>query len=138
MGQAAIVKLSDDEVEFLLGAPDPRLARERLWTEHTQLMVVTRGPRGCVWLTGEHQGEVAGFPVAAIATTGAGDGFVAGLLHGLVQNPGALAEPARLEALCRFACAVGALATTARGAIPALPARAQVEQFLREQQGGRV
>jgi fructokinase len=98
-------------------------------------MVITRGASGCVWLTREHQREVAGFSVAAVDTTGAGDGFVAGLLHGLVRDPTALADPARLDELCRFACAVGALATTERGAIPALPVRAQVERFL-QQRGG--
>ena len=40
------------------------------------------------------------------------------------------ATPARLAAICRFANAVGALTTTVRGAIPALPTRAEVEAFL--------
>jgi fructokinase len=133
MEQAHIVKLSDDEVAFLVGAADPLLARERLWTEHTQLMVVTRGHAGCIWLTREHEGEVPGFAVEAVDTTGAGDGFVAGLLHGLIGDRSAIEEPYRLQELCRRACAVGALAATQRGAIPALPTRVRVEQYLQEQ-----
>ena len=36
----------------------------------------------------------------------------------------------QLRAICRYANAVGAITTTERGAIPALPTHNQVEQFL--------
>ena len=39
-------------------------------------------------------------------------------------------DDATLAEICRFANAVGALATTERGAIPALPTRATVEARL--------
>ena len=58
---------------------------------------------------------------------------MAGLLHGLLADPGALADEPRLCALCRFANAVGALTTTARGAIPALPTRERVRSFVDRQ-----
>jgi sugar/nucleoside kinase (ribokinase family) len=78
---------------------------------------------------------VPGNALRAVDTTGAGDGFVAGLLSGLLAylKPGeAYVFPgkAELEAGCRVANAVEALATTKRGAIPALPTRRQVEDFL--------
>ena len=136
MQEAQIVKLSEDEVAFLTGSDDlATAARAGLWGERTELMVITRGPRGCVYLTPDRQGEVAGCPVEAIDTTGAGDGFVAGLLHGLVRGDptAALRSDAGLRSLCRFACAVGALATTERGAIPALPTRDRVERLLQQQ-----
>ncbi len=41
--------------------------------------------------------------------------------------------PNRLSAICRYANAVGALTTTRRGAIPALPTAEQVETFLNSQ-----
>ena len=68
--------------------------------------------------------------VAAVDTTGAGDGFMAGLIAGILAEPDAIADPARLDRICRFANAVGALTTMERGAIPALPTRAAVERFL--------
>ncbi|MCB1822039.1 MAG: fructokinase, partial [Candidatus Competibacteraceae bacterium] len=58
------------------------------------------------------------------------DGFVAGLLQGVLADPTIVRDEARLRELCRFANAVGALATTQRGAIPALPNREQVQEFL--------
>jgi len=71
--------------------------------------------------------HIPGFKVSAVDTTGAGDGFVAGLLVGLLEHGMKLDN---LVEIGRFACAVGAITTTARGAIPALPTRAQVEAFL--------
>ena len=58
------------------------------------------------------------------------DGFVAGLLQGLLTDPTTLQNETQLRELCRFANAVGALATLERGAIPALPEREQVARFL--------
>jgi fructokinase len=71
-----------------------------------------------------------GFSVAAIDATGAGDGFVAGLLQGLVADRGVTGDEARLRELCRLANGVGALTTTERGAIPALPTLERVRAFL--------
>jgi fructokinase len=68
-----------------------------------------------------------------VDTTGAGDGFVAGLLKGLLDQPDAHTHENRLRAICRYANAVGALTTTRRGAIPALPAAEQVETYLSKQ-----
>ena len=131
--KAHVVKLSDDESEFLTGLSDLDAARQALWHDELKLMVVTRGRAGCVYFTPEFSGAVESFTVEAVDATGAGDGFVAGLLQGLLTDPVTLQDEARLRELCRFANAVGALATTERGAIPALPDRERVQEFLRGQ-----
>ena len=100
-----------------------------------KLVVVTLGGEGSFFYTDTAAGHVPGNAVKAVDTTGAGDGFVAGLLSGLLAycEPGkAYVFPgkAELEACCRVANAVGALATTKRGAIPALPTRDQAEALL--------
>ena len=133
--KAHVVKLSDDESEFLTGISDLDAARQALWHDDLKLMVVTRGRAGCVYFTPEFSGTVESFTVEAVDTTGAGDGFVAGLLQGLLTDPATLRDEARLRELCRFANAVGALATTERGAIPALPNRERVRRFLESPQG---
>ncbi len=133
MKKANIVKLSDDEVEFLTGISDLESACKSLWHDGMKLMVVTRGRAGCVYFTPAFTGAVASFTVEVVDATGAGDGFVAGLLQGLLTDPATFTDEARLRDLCRFANAVGALATTQRGAIPALPDREQVLDFLRRQ-----
>jgi fructokinase len=130
MAQANIVKISEDEVEFLTGTNDLEQARKQLWHDEMQLMVVTRGSKGCCFITPGFEGEVDTFKVEAVDATGAGDGFVAGLLQGLLKNPETLSNPAMLHDLCRFANAVGAITATGRGAIPALPDYQSVLRFL--------
>lgn len=65
------------------------------------------------------------FPVRAVDSVGAGDGFAAGLISAHLDG---LDEPAAL----RRACAVGALATTSRGDRDGLPTRDQLQGFLDE------
>jgi fructokinase len=133
MSRAQFIKLSDEELVFLTGSDDPAAARQHLWHDEIQLMVITRGPEGCVYLTPDFEGEVPGFDVEAVDTTGAGDGFVAGLLQGLVQDRAVLGDRKALADLCGFACAVGALTTTERGGIPALPGHEALRRFLAHQ-----
>ena len=130
--KAHIVKLSDDESAFLTGISDLKAACQALWHEDLKLMVVTRGHAGCAYFTPNFTGGVETFAVEAVDATGAGDGFVAGLLQGVLADPSVVQDEPRLRELCRFANAVGALATTQRGAIPALPDREQVLRFLRQ------
>ncbi|GBD19113.1 Fructokinase [bacterium HR27] len=125
---AEIVKLSREELAFLTGSSDPAAARQ-LWHERLQLLVVTLGAAGCAYLTPQEEGEVPGFTVPVVDTTGAGDGFVAGLLVGLLEQGLDWSKRAVEQAL-RLANAVGALVCTRRGAIPALPTRRQVQRLL--------
>lgn len=131
--QAQIVKISEEELEFLTGTTHPSAVYQHLWHDDLKLLLLTRGGRGCYFMTSTGEGEVPSFEVKAIDTTGAGDAFMAGLLQGVVKAPEILTDQEQLSLLCRFANAVGALTTTQRGAIPALPTRQQVDRFLQSQ-----
>ena len=78
-------------------------------------------------------------PVKVADTTGAGDGFVAGLLYQLTrrQAVGGFAQ-AEMEGLATFANAVGTLTCTRPGAIPAFPSLRQVKTFIRARAGKRA
>lgn len=130
IGEAEIVKLSEDEVAFLTGCGDPEQGGRALWHDRLALMAVTLGPAGCLALTPDQALRVPGFAVETVDTTGAGDGFMAGLLTAVLEDPAALSDPQALRRACRFANAAGALATTRYGAIPALPNRAAVDTLL--------
>jgi len=127
---ADLIKVSDEELTFLTGLDDLDAAVEQLWHDRLQLMVVTLGKQGCRYYTPAFMGETPGFEVDSVDTTGAGDGFVAGLLSGLLAHPENWHEQNVLQGICRFANAVGAITTTERGAIPALPTAEKVQQFL--------
>lgn len=128
--RAQLVKASDEEVTFLTGQTDLAEGVAQLWHAGLKLVVVTQGRAGCTYFTGRAQGHVPGLAVETVDTTGAGDGFVAGLLFQWLQNPAILTEVALLERALAFANAVGALTTTQLGAIPALPDRETVEPWL--------
>ncbi|MGH1477991.1 MAG: PfkB family carbohydrate kinase [Geminicoccales bacterium] len=128
--RAAIMKLSDDELAFMTGGTEPDDIRRELWHDGLKLVVLSLGREGCIAMTEHDEIVVPSLPVKAVDTTGAGDGFVAGLLAGIAKNADLLDDRDAIAELCRFANAVGALTTTARGAIPALPTREQVDTLL--------
>lgn len=132
--RANLIKVSQEELEFLSGTQDLLAGAQRLWHSNLSLMVITHGKYGCSYVTKDFNGEVPGFTVEPVDTTGAGDGFVAGLLRGLYRLPEALKNEELLRQVCRYANAVGALTTTQRGAIPALPNAEHVEEFLKDQE----
>lgn len=130
MKGAEVVKLSEDELAFLAGGTD-HAAADKVRHATLRLLVVTRGAAGASYYFGSgERGDVPGFAVESIDTTGAGDAFVAGLLAGILAEREALGEPAALRAVLLRANACGALATTQFGAIPALPSKKAVEAFL--------
>ncbi len=128
-----ILRLNDAEAEFLTGTRDLKEGMKQLLSLGPELVVVTRDKAGCSFMTKQFSGDVKGFRVKAVDTTGCGDGFLAGLLSGIIKNGKPLKEITltEMKELCRTANAVGALAATKRGAIAAMPDGKSVEQFLR-------
>lgn len=128
-----IVKASAGEAMWLTGQSDPLAAAEALRGRGPRLAVVTMGARGAAYATRHAAGIVPPWPVHAVDATGAGDAFVATMLVELIRR-GMLAAPEahamELPALLAIANAAGALTTTRRGAILALPTRAQLDAFL--------
>jgi fructokinase len=120
---AHVVKVSDDELEFLTGGHDV----SQLWREEMQIIVVTHGADGATVYTRIGSHHVPSYKVDPVDTTGAGDGFVAGMLVGILEHPDTYLTKMP-EILC-LANAVGALTTTQKGAIPALPTRKVVDAF---------
>jgi fructokinase len=148
---AHLVKLNEEELVFLMTEDDAlpveslseaecrTLARNfRSRFPSVRLLAVTRGAKGSFVAWGDDKSlSTPGLPVKPVDTTGAGDGFVAALLSGLLERalatPEALADPSLdlLAPIVIRANAVGALTTTRKGAIPALPTPTELDAFLR-------
>ncbi|MGF1514111.1 MAG: carbohydrate kinase [Elainellaceae cyanobacterium] len=131
--QADILKLSDEEADWLFDSTDPGAIAEQI--SGVDGVLVTAGEKGCsYWLLG-NQGDRPGFKVAVKETTGAGDSFLAGFIHQLCrQGLAAMGQPDVAQAAIAYACAVGALTTLQPGAIAAQPTAAAVAAFLRSHQ----
>lgn len=130
---ADVVKVSEEEVEFLLGV-DATTGAQQLLQRGPKVIIITLGPGGCRVVTARQDVVIPGTPVAAVDTTGAGDSFVGGMLYQLVSlgaTPATivdvLAETGAAQQVFAFANRVGAITTTRRGAIPALPTLAEVQ-----------
>ena len=118
--QADIVKISDEEVEFLWGV-SPEEGAKKLHEEFgVTLAFVTLGPKGCLYSNGREQGRVETPKGICVAdTTGAGDIFGGSVLSRILQSG---KQPAELtgEELCamtRFACCAASLSTQYSGGI---------------------
>jgi len=134
LSSADVLKLNDEEARLLANTSDLDEAMTAL-AGKDRLLVVTLGSDGCTWRRGAESGQLPAPRVQAVETTGAGDAFVGALLAeltGPATEFGTItAIPAtNLSAAMRFACVAGALACTKVGAMTALPARHDVEQFL--------
>ena len=95
-------------------------------------VVVTDGGAGLAWCVAGCSGSLPAFTVPVVDSTGAGDAFLAGLLHQLCAAPELLRVPAAAEltAVMRFAAACGALVCQTSGAIDPQPSCGAVERFL--------
>lgn len=132
VAMADILKFSEEELTLLTGTATLDEAIKVITTQYPdKLIIITLGKDGAIYhLNGKSQ-VVSGKALKPVDTTGAGDAFVSGLLAGLSQAPNWKDETVLVDVI-RKANASGALATTAKGAMSALPNKAQLEAFLAE------
>ena len=127
--QIDFLKLSAEEADWLFETQDPGVIAHRLG--NVEGVLVTDGDRGCAYYLGGNEGKLPAFEIEVEDTTGAGDSFVAGVVHQLCQlGLQALRDPAVARKVVAYASAVGALTTIRPGAIAAQPTAAEVEAFL--------
>jgi sugar/nucleoside kinase (ribokinase family) len=144
-----MVKINQDELEFLAGSRDLQAA-DTLRTAHdVPLLIVTLDSRGAYFTYKGGNKIVPGFQIKFVEATGAGDGFNAGMITGLLpfikrttKSTGKGGPDVRtiidgidikdLVEIVRHANAIGALTCTRAGAIPALPTADEVSSFVAE------
>ena len=120
LDQAALIKLARDEALWFFNTDKPSTIQQAL--PQRPDVVVTDGAAPVRWQLGADSGQqIVLQPPNVVDTTGAGDAFMAGLLHRWDAAP--------YERI-RFAIACGALVCGGVGGIDPQPSQAQVEAFL--------
>lgn len=127
---ADVLKFSEEELTLLTDTNTLEKAFEKVTELYPEkLIIVTMGKDGALFNLNGHSEIVAGKALQPVDTTGAGDAFVGGLLAGLSLNDNWQTLDV-LKQIIRQANACGALATTAKGAMSALPNQQQLKVFL--------
>lgn len=124
LGQADVVKISDEEVEFLFGLGVEEGAKYILKNFGVKLVFVTCGAEGCFFKNALAEGHVPSLDgINVIDTTGAGDIFGGSAVWKLLQigkEPEKLSE-GDLREIVNFACVSAGMSTTMPGGISSVP-----------------
>lgn len=130
MRHCHLLKMNQSEWEFLFPGKRFEESFALLKRKGIRLAAITLGAGGSMIATSEACVRVKGKRVKVVDTTGAGDGYMAGLLYSLL-NIGTEESLGRdqLTKVAQFASCVGTLTCTKAGAIPAFPTLAEVERF---------
>ena len=127
--QADVMKISDEEVEFLFGRGVEEGAAHILREFGVKLVFDTCGPDGCYFSNGTATGKVPSLSGIQVKdTTGAGDIFGGSAVWKLLQldkAPETLTED-ELRDVVTFACTSAGLSTTRAGGISSVPEYAEV------------
>ena len=132
MGHCDILKISDNEIQWLSGKEDYdegiAWLRERY---DIPLIFLTLGKDGSRAYCGEVRTEQAGFKMNTIETTGAGDTFFGSVLHHILTKGFRPYTKEELDEMLRFANAAAALVTTRRGALRVMPSEEEIADVLK-------
>ena len=127
--QCDLIVGTEEEIRIAGGTADTPLALRRLRALTGAVLVMKRGPMGCLVFPDAIADDLGngitgpGFPVEVFNVLGAGDAFMAGFLRGWLRD-----EP--LERCSAYANACGALVVSRHGCAPAMPSWVELQQFL--------
>ncbi len=138
ISQANVLKISDDEIEFLTGEKeiDAGIGKilekaKELGNENLALVCASMGKEGSKAFYGGRIVFGKPFPREnTIETTGAGDTFMACVLNAVVENGLTDLSDDQLSSMLTFANAAASLITTKKGALRVMPTKAEVEAEL--------
>lgn len=128
---ANIVKISDEELEFITGIADETEALNFLLQGAVEVIIYTKGTNGAEFITKERKIFSPSFKVEAQDTTGAGDSFIGSFLYQVAEGDNTLESlvslnEEKVKEILTFSNATAALTVCKRGAIGALPTKEEV------------
>ena len=133
--QADIIKISDEEIDFLWGLTPEEGAQKLLNEYGASLVYATLGPKGCHAATRNARVTVASpAGINVVDTTGAGDIFGGSAMSRFLKT-GKRPEDLTAEdltAIVTFACTAASLSTQTHGGISSVPEEAEVLRKIAE------
>lgn len=134
MSRCDILKISDNEMEFMTGTTDYNKGVEMLREQFDiPLICVTLGREGSRAYYRDMIVEAAPFVREdTIETTGAGDTFEACTLNYILEHGLEGLTEENLKEMLTFANAGASIITTRKGALKVMPEKAEIEKVIRE------
>ena len=129
-----ILKISDDEIEFLTGTDDIDEGIEQIRKKYDiRLVCATMGKRGSKAYYQDILTECATFlGVKTIETTGAGDTFMACVLDAVLRIGLDSLDDRSLFEMLEFANAASSIITTRKGALKVMPEKSEILKLIKE------
>ena len=126
-----ILKISDNEIEFMTGLTDyDKAVRELMGKYHIKLAFATLGKNGSRAYYRNIKAECGVFKVDTIETTGAGDTFCGSALNFILEHDISRLTENDLKELLTFANAAAAIITTRRGALKVMPEKKEILELI--------
>jgi len=121
-GYCDILKISDNEIQFVSGKEDYDEGIQYLQEKYNiPLIFLTLGKDGSRAYYKGMRVEQGGFKVETIETTGAGDTFCGSVISGVLDKGMDNLTEESLAEILKFANAAAAVVTTRKGAIRSMP-----------------
>lgn len=119
---AHVVKISDEELEFVTGYDNMDEAKEVLFKGNVNMVLFTKGKDGAEAYTKDRVVKIPGNIMDVVDTTGAGDSFIGSFLFKLLEDDVNMEQlnsisDEKLREYLTFANAYAAYSTTKKGAI---------------------
>ena len=132
---ANIVKVSDEELEFITSIKDEEEALKSLFVGNVEVVIYTKGTNGSEFITKGRTIHVPSFRVKVEDTTGAGDSYIGSFLYQVAQTVDTLEAFIQLDEekvmdMMTFSAATAALTVSKKGAIAALPTKEAVIEMM--------
>ena len=127
-----ILKISDNEIEFMTGTTDIDAGIAKIREQYNILLIfATLGKDGSKAYYKDICVYVKGFSnPATIETTGAGDTFCANALNYVLEHGIDSLTEENLKELLTYANAAASLITTRKGALCVMPSKEEIENYL--------
>lgn len=134
LSYADILKISEEEFEFLLGHRDYKRGSKEIAEKYgISHIFVTLGADGSAYRSGDNFVTAPAYDVKVVDTTGSGDAFMGAALYsllGIKEDEFKNISEDKMQEILRYANGSGSLTATKKGGIPAIPTGEEIKELI--------